>query len=234
MRSKVLDDKCVEITIKTVQVFVNAKANFGNTLGIVESSSHLSNDRCQKLAQRAGFSETVFIDDAPTAKIRIFTPKRQIPFAGHPTVGTAWFRHQQKLAVTELQTQAGTVAAAADQAGAWVQAPSAWSTPWTLIHLPSPADVEAAPALGANRHDYAWSWIDQSAGTVRARAFTSASGPREDEATGSAAMWLANELNRTLHIYQGHGSILHVAPQKSGLVRLSGHVCRGTDLVLSC
>ena len=222
----------METTIKTVQVFVNAHAEFGNTLGIVDSSSQLSDDFCQQLARRAGFSETVFIDDPATASIRIFTPKRQIPFAGHPTVGTAWFLHQQGIDVTALETKAGTVGAAADQDTAWIQAPSAWSTPWILLSLSSPAEVDAAPAAGIDRHDYAWAWIDQTAGTVRARAFTSASGPLEDEDTGSAAMWLANELNLPLRILQGQGSILHVEPEESGLVRLAGRVRRGADLVL--
>ena len=222
----------MEITIKTVQVFVDANADFGNTLGIIQSGSQLSDDFCQQLAHRAGFSETVFIDDADTASIRIFTPNHQIPFAGHPTVGTTWFLHQQGIEITSLKTKAGTVVASADHGGAWIQAPSAWSTPWTLLPLPSPADVDAAPAAGTNRHDYAWSWIDQTAGTIRARAFTSASGPLEDEATGSAAMWLANELNRSLHIKQGHGSILHVESQDKGLVKLAGRVCSGADLIL--
>lgn len=222
----------MEISIKTVQVFVNAAAEFGNALGIVESSSQLSDELCQRLARRAGFSETVFIDDVATARMRIFTPNRQIPFAGHPTVGTAWFLQQQGIDVTALRTKVGIVAAAADQDGAWIQAPSAWSTPWELIALSSPAEVDAAPATGNDRHDYAWAWIDEAAGIVRARAFTSASGPFEDEATGSAAMWLANELDRPLQIQQGRGSILHVEPQDSGLIRLTGHVCRGADLAL--
>ena len=37
-----------------------------------------------------GFSETVYVDDPDTGQLRIFTPAAELPFAGHPLVGTAW------------------------------------------------------------------------------------------------------------------------------------------------
>lgn len=225
-----LDDKSVNIKIDTVQVFVDSAGEHGNTLGIVSETSTLSDSECLQIARGTAFSETVFIDDPATGSIRIFTPARQIDFAGHPTVGAAWFLQHSGFSVSELHTPAGIVTASANPDGASVQAPARWSTPWALLPHPTPADVDAASSEGANRHDYAWAWIDQRAGYVRARAFTSASGTVEDEATGSAAMWLADSLNRPLEIRQGLGSILSVVPQGVGVVELSGQVRLGTSL----
>ena len=44
----------------------------------------------RRVAAELGFSETVFVEDRESGRIRIFTPGLELPFAGHPTVGTAW------------------------------------------------------------------------------------------------------------------------------------------------
>jgi len=53
----------------------------------------LTTDQMQTLAQELNLSETIFVmpphDAANTAKVRIFFPKAEIPFAGHPTIGCA-------------------------------------------------------------------------------------------------------------------------------------------------
>lgn len=54
----------------------------------------------------------------------------------------------------------------------------------------------------------------------------------EDEATGFAARWLADSLDRPLEIRQGLCSILSVTPQDAGVVELSGQVKLGTSLRL--
>ena len=65
----------------------------GNPLAVVLDSKGLSAEAMQKIAAEFNLSETVFISPASkpvhTAAARIFTPKRELPFAGHPTVGTA-------------------------------------------------------------------------------------------------------------------------------------------------
>jgi trans-2,3-dihydro-3-hydroxyanthranilate isomerase len=66
----------------------------GNPLAVVHEADDLSTEQCQRIAQEFGFSETTF----PAAEVlggreyatRIFTPEQEIPFAGHPTLGTAW------------------------------------------------------------------------------------------------------------------------------------------------
>jgi trans-2,3-dihydro-3-hydroxyanthranilate isomerase len=65
----------------------------GNPLAIVEGADGLSPAQMQTMARQFNLSETIFVqtpdDPAHTAKVRIFTPNAEIPFAGHPTVGCA-------------------------------------------------------------------------------------------------------------------------------------------------
>ena len=65
----------------------------GNPLAVVLDSDGLDEARMQAIAAEFNLSETVFVRPAAnpvhTAALRIFTPSRELPFAGHPTVGTA-------------------------------------------------------------------------------------------------------------------------------------------------
>jgi trans-2,3-dihydro-3-hydroxyanthranilate isomerase len=63
----------------------------GNQLAVVEDPASLTDDEMGALAAEFGFSETTFVSlDQEPYHTRIFTPKEEIPFAGHPTLGTAW------------------------------------------------------------------------------------------------------------------------------------------------
>lgn len=65
----------------------------GNPLAVVLDAIGLDDDAMQAIAREFNLSETVFVfppaDPAHRARLRIFTPARELPFAGHPTVGTA-------------------------------------------------------------------------------------------------------------------------------------------------
>mgnify|MGYP002278572072 CR=1 FL=1 len=63
----------------------------GNQLAVVESRGALDASEMQAIAAEMGFSETTFVEsaDASGSRVRIFTPTDEIPFAGHPTLGTA-------------------------------------------------------------------------------------------------------------------------------------------------
>jgi len=62
----------------------------GNQLAVVESYGHLSDEAMQAFAAEIGFSETTYIESRESPyRVRIFTPEAEIPFAGHPTLGTA-------------------------------------------------------------------------------------------------------------------------------------------------
>ena len=84
-----------EITRNTfyiLDVFAERKYA-GNQLAVVRGGSALSSDAMQQIAREINFSETTFIlADTPRDggfDVRIFTPREEVPFAGHPTLGTA-------------------------------------------------------------------------------------------------------------------------------------------------
>jgi trans-2,3-dihydro-3-hydroxyanthranilate isomerase len=92
----------------TLDVFTG-KALAGNPLAVVLDSEALDLARMQAIAKEFNLSETVFVqaaaDPRQRADIRIFTPGRELPFAGHPTVGTAVL-----LAVLDRRGEPGAVA----------------------------------------------------------------------------------------------------------------------------
>ncbi|MGX1785524.1 PhzF family phenazine biosynthesis protein [Bosea sp. NPDC055332] len=76
----------------TLDVFTS-RPHAGNPLAVVLDSEGLDTEAMQTIAREFNLSETVFVappaDPAHCAAIRIFTPGQELPFAGHPTVGTA-------------------------------------------------------------------------------------------------------------------------------------------------
>ena len=79
----------------------------GNQLAVVHGADDLSTAQCLALAQEFGFSETTFparaaVDAYAT---RIFTPGAEIPFAGHPTLGTAWVLRDRGLLTADRVVQ---------------------------------------------------------------------------------------------------------------------------------
>ena len=77
---------------RLVNVFTVAGNIFsGNPLCVFEDARGLDDETMQALALQFNLSETTFIlpSDKATARVRIFTPDFEMPFAGHPTLGTA-------------------------------------------------------------------------------------------------------------------------------------------------
>jgi trans-2,3-dihydro-3-hydroxyanthranilate isomerase len=103
----------------TVDVFTE-RVFGGNPLAVVLDAGGLPTTQMQAIAAEFNYSETTFVlptvADGCAAQIRIFTPRAEIPFAGHPNVGTAVCfareRERQKLAIPEslvFQELAGPV-----------------------------------------------------------------------------------------------------------------------------
>src|SRR6266567_53847 len=77
----------------------------GNQLAVFSDARGLSDDEMQKLARETNLSETTFIfprdeeiEGRDGHKVRIFTVNEELPFGGHPTLGTAWYLQQQSSA----------------------------------------------------------------------------------------------------------------------------------------
>ena len=72
----------------------------GNPLAVVLDAERLSAAEMQAIALEFNYSETTFVlppdDPAHTAKVRIFTPRIEVPFAGHPNIGTAFALAREK------------------------------------------------------------------------------------------------------------------------------------------
>jgi trans-2,3-dihydro-3-hydroxyanthranilate isomerase len=89
-----------------VDVFAEAKYA-GNQLAVIAGAGGLSGDEMQEIAKEMNYSETTFIlSDKPRDggyDVRIFTPDVEVPFAGHPTLGTA-FVIQQEIIGQQVET----------------------------------------------------------------------------------------------------------------------------------
>ncbi|NYE18488.1 PhzF family phenazine biosynthesis protein [Microbacterium immunditiarum] len=208
-----------------VNVFVDSRGQHGNPLGIIWSSDSTRGQE-QQIASDLGFSETIFIDDFADGecRARIFTPTRELAFAGHPTVGlAAWLRGSGD-DIRTIVVPAGTVRVRAEGDLVFVTAAPEWGPVFDFEQLESPRDVEAVdPAAYGGGIYYVWAWIDERAGHLRARMFGPAIGIPEDEATGAAAIRLAGMLGRDLEITQGHGSQLFTRVVDDGrLVEVGG------------
>ena len=86
-----------ELTFYIVDVFAVEKYT-GNQLAIFTEASALSEEQMQQLAKEMNYSETTFITSTDLQNggydVRIFTPNKELPFAGHPTLGTAYIIQQ--------------------------------------------------------------------------------------------------------------------------------------------
>ncbi|TFG98606.1 MAG: PhzF family phenazine biosynthesis protein [Myxococcales bacterium] len=119
-----------------VDVFAEAPLE-GNQLAVVRDAGDLGTAAMQGLAREFGFSETTFVVSDPRAfeagvRVRIFTPAEELPFAGHPTLGSAWVIREhlagQRVDAVALELGVGRVpvrfeAEAGGPEVAWLAAP---------------------------------------------------------------------------------------------------------------
>ena len=211
-----------------VRVFTRNEVG-GNLLGIHEGI--LGDHEMQAIATALGYSETVFLGEPAfgVTPTRIFTPGNELPFAGHPLVGTTW--HLTKPGETvELRCGIGVVTGRQAENGAAsigvaylppvdeVDAPPGATGAW-IAHMPLPYEVHELPGPDAvaayappDEPDHRLVWAageEGDADTIRARFFAFGVGVPEDPATGSAAVALAavqRHLGRTqgsVTIHQG-------------------------------
>ncbi len=206
-------------------MFCTEDGSHGNLLGVVLDGASVPAAERQRLATHLGFAETVFVDDPAGGRIRIFTPAAELPFAGHPTVGTGWLLRQEGHETSVLRPPAGEVGVSHAGDLTWIRAHPDWAPDITIRREASPAAVDqlqgSEPGVDFL---YAWAWEDEAAGQVRSRAFPQGLGIAEDEATGSAAVVLTSMLGRALTIRQGRGSVLLGRPAADGMAEVGGRV----------
>ncbi|WP_069167123.1 PhzF family phenazine biosynthesis protein [Nocardia altamirensis] len=212
--------------VDVVRVFTDAAGRFGNELGIARAAD-VAESAQQALATELGYSETVFVEDAVdgVARMRIYTPAVELPFAGHPSVGAAWWFATNKAPIRALEVPAGSVAV--EYAGdlTWITARAAWTPDFTFHELSDVQELaRLQPGDFAGGPHYLWAWTDKDGGALRSRMFAPTLGIAEDEATGAAAVAITALLQRNLTITQGEGSQLFTAWQSDGWIKLGGRV----------
>jgi predicted PhzF superfamily epimerase YddE/YHI9 len=212
--------------LHVLRVFVAPDGTGGNPLGVFLAGPAVPQGRRQPIATDLGFSETVFVDDPAGGGVRIFTPAAELPFAGHPLVGTSWLLARERTAVAVLRPPAGEVPTFLDgDEITWIRGRAEWAPEMAFRQLAEPAEVEAL-AGAPDGLDFVdcWAWEDEAAGRIRSRVFAPSYGIAEDEATGAAAVRLVSQLGRPVTIRQGAGSVLYARPGPGGTAEVGGGV----------
>ncbi len=149
----------MELKFNTLDVFTDKRFG-GNPLAVVHDADALSTEQMQTITREFNLSETIFVmkpeDPANTARVRIFFPGGEMPFAGHPTLGCAILLAEMKHKPgcsfeTEIRLEevAGLVPVKVSRIG---------NVPRGLFKAPvvpqkaadGPAGNEIAPALGVS------------------------------------------------------------------------------------
>jgi trans-2,3-dihydro-3-hydroxyanthranilate isomerase len=136
----------VQVSFRIVDVFT-PRPLAGNQLCVVPEPNGLDAAVMQALANEIGFSETTFVTDAGGDRyaVRIFTPDEEIPFAGHPTLGTAFVMVREGR-VTSPATQ--VVAAGEIPVEVDVESGTAWMIQLRPSFSPPFADRELVARAG--------------------------------------------------------------------------------------
>jgi trans-2,3-dihydro-3-hydroxyanthranilate isomerase len=141
-----------------VHVDVFTRTRFGgNQLAVFTEGGGLSDAEMQSIAREMNFAETTFVfppeDAANDAKVRIFTTVVELPFAGHPTVGTGWVlgRARDRSKVT-LELGVGPIAVSVD-AGDEAHGSATMEQPLPWFEEPDLSRLEVAALLGLEPGD---------------------------------------------------------------------------------
>jgi trans-2,3-dihydro-3-hydroxyanthranilate isomerase len=152
---------------RILNVFTDGDNPFsGNPLCVFEDGSGLSEQDMQDLARQVNLSETTFITPGGSdvsANVRIFTPNYEMPFAGHPTLGTAYVVRELSSAsdVVLLRMAAGVIPVRVTNNVWTLQANAPVSYPVDV----SNADLSAMVGLAPDRVAAEPLWVD--AGTIQ-------------------------------------------------------------------
>ncbi len=144
----------------TCDVFTTRRFG-GNQLAVLPEAEGLETAQMQALAAEFNFSETSFVlppaEPAHHARVRIFTPGAEIPFAGHPTVGTAlalaWLGRVPREGAIVLEEGAGPVTVELSAAAAGTELRAEFKAPLPPQRGPTAEPERVAAALGLDPVD---------------------------------------------------------------------------------
>lgn len=220
--------------VHIVHVFTDKDGEFGSPTGIViDEQQELSPERRQEITRQLGFSETVFINDLEECDVSIFALQNEIPFAGAPLVGTAWYLGKLKgNPISSVICQGNKIEVLHEDDLTWIVTDNLSTLPvWNFKEFANQDIVDnlSSSDEAVQEHTYAWAWIDKGlkVGKIRARTFAPDWGIIEEEANGSGSMLLALQLGRNLLIKHGQGSYIRAVAGSTG-VGVGGVVVEAT------
>lgn len=155
-------------SFRQVDVFGSAPFS-GNPVAVVSDAEALTDEQMQRFAQWTNLSETTFLlpptTDAADYRVRIFTPSTELPFAGHPTLGSchAWLEQTASSAQSVVQECGAGLVRVRREDMLWFAAP-------TLIRSGPVGEQDLARIVAALRIDAAdvveAQWVDNGPGWV--------------------------------------------------------------------
>ena len=155
--------------VHIVDVFAERRFG-GNPLGVVIHDDDVADEEMMPFARELNFSETTYVRRTPEPdgafQVRIFTPTEELPFAGHPTLGSAWVIREHLLEDrpkdVQLEMLAGRIPVhfeVQNDGGevVWLTAPtielgSVWSAPdvYATLGIPDASPADGAPVVLAS------------------------------------------------------------------------------------
>lgn len=143
-----------------IDVFTKKRLQ-GNPLAVVFDADNLTTFQKQEIAKEFNLSETVFVcspkNERHVANLRIFTPSEELPFAGHPTVGTAVLLGiKQRINAIRLEEKVGTIVALTERSDK-VSGHARFGLPRLPERVGDAPDVERiASSLGLQPEQIGW------------------------------------------------------------------------------
>jgi trans-2,3-dihydro-3-hydroxyanthranilate isomerase len=114
----------MELDFSIVDVFAEQKYQ-GNQLAVFEHANGLTDDQMLRIAREIGFQESTFVlsDEAVDGAfdVRIFTPEYEVPFAGHPTLGTAFILMKKPETEITLNLKVGRIPVSSENDNLWLE-----------------------------------------------------------------------------------------------------------------
>ncbi|MDQ6879858.1 MAG: PhzF family phenazine biosynthesis protein [Candidatus Dormibacteraeota bacterium] len=197
--------------IHVVDVFTE-RPLAGNQLAVVLDAEGIPGDVMQRIAREMNLSETTFVlaphEGGSAARVRIFTPGSELPFAGHPTIGTAWVLFTEGLVPGgalefALEEGIGPVRVRGEHAAGGVRF---WMThPAVSFGRVLTGRAEAADALGLSEEDLHRDVPIQVATTGVAFAFVALKDKRSVDAAASEKKRLSRVFGEGVFLFAVQG-----------------------------
>lgn len=210
------------------QVFVNESGEFGNPGSLILDEGQRLNV-AQRIAITAeiGHDETVFVNDLANNDLSIYHALGEVNFAGSVLVGVVWQLSQLKGETPKyLRCPIGDIPVWQDGEISWLRTKLEGNLGnWNYEQLDTPDAVNAIKVADTNGwKKMVWAWRNKDRGLIRARTFASTIGIPEVQGNGSGSLNLAHQLQQSLQILHGDGSIIYARPVGGDSAELGGQV----------